>query len=189
MDTKKRIADLRELMKKNNIDYYLIPSSDYHQSEYVGEHFKCRKWISGFTGSAGTVLIGQDMAGLWTDGRYFIQAARQIAENNITLFKMGEPNVPTILEYIQKNMKAGETLGFDGKVIEASFVKKLSNKIKVNADYDLIGEIWKDRPSLPDSKAYILDVKYTGESLKEKVKRIQDKLLEKKASNMMNCLA
>lgn len=185
MDTKQRIANLRNLMKEHNIDYYLIPSSDYHQSEYVGEYFKCRQWISGFTGSAGTVLVGHDMIGLWTDGRYFIQAAREIAPNNITLFKMGEPNVPTILEYLEKNMKDHETLGFDGKVVSADLVKKFPKNIKIEPNFDLIGEIWEDRPELPKSKAFILDVKYAGESTKSKISRIQEKISNKNADMLI----
>mgnify|MGYP002766469584 CR=1 FL=1 len=101
MTVKERIAALRARMKETGIDAYLIPTDDFHGSEYVGEYFKCRKYITGFTGSAGTAVIMQDMAGLWTDGRYFIQAANQLEGTGITLFKMGEPEVPTVHEFLK----------------------------------------------------------------------------------------
>lgn len=178
MDIKKRIEDLRKLMIQHKIDYYLVPSSDYHQSEYVGEYFKCREAISGFRGSAGTVIIGLDFAGLWTDGRYFIQAEREIKGNNITLFKMGEPNVPTILEFIKENMK-DKTLGFDGKVVGTSFVKSLPSDVKICSEYDLVDKVWHERPKLPMTKAFIHELKYTGEGMESKIGRIQDDLISK----------
>ena len=115
MTVKERIAALRARMKETGIDAYLIPTDDFHGSEYVGEYFKCRKYITGFTGSAGTAVIMQDMAGLWTDGRYFIQAADQLEGTGITLFKMGEPEVPTVHEFLKKNLTQGRCLGFDGR--------------------------------------------------------------------------
>lgn len=167
-------------MKEKGIDVYVIPSSDYHQSEYVGEHFKSREFISGFTGSAGTVVVTENEAGLWTDGRYFIQAEKQLEESTITLFKMGEENVPTYIEYIGKNLKNGQCLGFDGKVlsgknvfdIKAGFGKK---EIKIEDRYDLIGEMWNDRPALPKSDVFILDEKYCGESFESKLERVRKK--------------
>ena len=119
---RERVIKLRELMKEKGIDVYVIPSSDYHQSEYVGEHFKSREFISGFTGSAGIVVVTENEAGLWTDGRYFIQAEKQLEESTIILFKMGEENVPTYIEYIGKNLKNGQCLGFDGKVLSGKNV-------------------------------------------------------------------
>lgn len=178
---RERIIKLRELMKERGIDVYVVPSSDYHQSEYVGEYFKSREFISGFTGSAGTVVVTENEAGLWTDGRYFIQAEKQLEESTITLFKMGEENVPTYIEYIGKNLKNGQCLGFDGKVlsgknvfdIKAGFGKK---EIKIEDRYDLIGEMWNDRPALPKSDVFILDEKYCGESFESKIKRVRRKM-------------
>ena len=178
---RERIIKLRELMKKRGIDIYVVPSSDYHQSEYVGEYFKSREFISGFTGSAGTVVVTENEAGLWTDGRYFIQAEKQLKESTITLFKMGEENVPTYIEYIGKNLKNGQCLGFDGKVlsgknvfdIKTGFGKK---EIKIEDRYDLIGEIWNDRPALPKSDVFILDEKYCGESFESKIERVRKKM-------------
>lgn len=178
---RERIIKLRELMKKRGIDVYVVPSSDYHQSEYVGEYFKSREFISGFTGSAGTVVVTENEAGLWTDGRYFIQAEKQLKESTITLFKMGEENVPTYIEYIGKNLKNGQCLGFDGKVlsgknvfdIKTGFGKK---EIKIEDRYDLIGEMWNDRPALPKSDVFILDEKYCGESFESKIERVRKKM-------------
>ena len=114
MTVKERIAALRARMKETGIDAYLIPTDDFHGSEYVGEYFKCRKYITGFTGSAGTAVIMQDMAGLWTDGRYFIQAADQLEGTGITLFKMGEPEVPTVHEFLKKCVLPNQhQTGFD----------------------------------------------------------------------------
>lgn len=178
---RERIIKLRELMKKRGIDVYVVPSSDYHQSEYVGEYFKSREFISGFTGSAGTVVVTENEAGLWTDGRYFIQAEKQLKESTITLFKMGEENVPTYIEYIGKNLKNGQCLGFDGKVlsgknvfdIKTGFGKK---EIKIEDRYDLIGEMWSDRPALPKSDVFILAEKYCGESFESKIERVRKKM-------------
>lgn len=168
-------------MKEKGIDIYIVPSSDYHQSEYVGEHFKSREFISGFTGSAGTVVVTENEAGLWTDGRYFIQAEKQLEESPITLFKMGEENVPTFIEYIGKSLKDGQCLGFDGKVLSVKNVLDIKNgfgkkEIKLEDRYDLVNEIWSDRPALPKSNVFILDEKYCGESFESKIKRIREKM-------------
>ena len=112
-----RLKALREEMTKRGIDYYIVPTSDFHESEYVGEYFKARKWITGFTGSAGTAVIGMNEAGLWTDGRYFIQAENQLKGSGVTLFKMAQEGVPTINEYLTKNLKNGGVIGFDGRVV------------------------------------------------------------------------
>ena len=111
-----RISSLRKLMSEKGIDAYIIPTYDAHQSEYVGDHWKSRIWISGFTGSAGTVVVTMKEAGLWTDGRYFIQAANQIDDSEIKLFKMGIPGVPSYMDWLKDNLSEGETIGFDGKV-------------------------------------------------------------------------
>ena len=168
-------------MKEKGIDVYVIPSSDYHQSEYVGEYFKTREFISGFTGSAGIVVVTEDEAGLWTDGRYFIQAEKQLEGSSITLFKIGEENVPTFIEYISKNLKSGQCLGFDGKVLSVKNVFDIKNgfgkkEIKLEDRYDLVNEIWNDRPALPKSNVFILDEKYCGESFESKIKRIREKM-------------
>ncbi|WP_331494334.1 aminopeptidase P family protein, partial [Clostridioides difficile] len=176
-----------KFMEEKNIDAYMIPSSDNHQSEYVGDYFKSREFISGFNGSAGTVIVTKDEAGLWTDGRYFIQAESQLEGSTIKLFKMGQEGCPTTDEYLYKNIPEGGTLGFDGRVISAregaTLAEKLSKKgIKIEYQYDLIDSIWPDRPALSDSKAFLLDVKYCGESFSSKLARLREKMSEKGTS-------
>lgn len=178
MKIAERIKKLRKMMAEKGIDFYIIPSSDYHQGEYVGEYFKCREWISGFTGSAGTVVVTNDEAGLWTDGRYFIQAAKQIKDTGITLYKMGEPGVPTFYEFIAEKIEKDQCVGFDGKVMGMAQIeelkKKIKKKMKINGEFDLIGEIWSDRPPMACTKAFVLDQKYCGESVKSKLARIRE---------------
>ncbi|MBM6875878.1 aminopeptidase P family N-terminal domain-containing protein [Fusobacterium mortiferum] len=183
MKITEKIAKLKELMKERGIDYYIIPSADYHQSEYVGDYFKGREWISGFTGSAGTVVVTQNKVGLWTDGRYFIQAEKQLQGSGITLFKMGEERVPTFIQYIVNNIQSGETLGFDGKVLATNTVldfeaKLKDKKVNFNFEFDLVGEIWRDRPSLPASQVFVLEEKFTGESVEKKLTRVRNILEE-----------
>ncbi len=186
MTVKERVAALRVRMKETGIDAYLIPTDDFHGSEYVGEYFKCRKYITGFNGSAGTAVIMQDMAGLWTDGRYFIQAANQLEGTGITLFKMGEPEVPTVHEFLEKNLTQGMCLGFDGRTISAKEALELEkildkNGVSLSVDHDLVGDIWEDRPALSCEPVMELDVKWTGESRAGKIARIRKAMEEKGA--------
>lgn len=176
-----RITKLRALMAEKNINMYIVPTADFHQSEYVGEHFKARKYITGFTGSAGTAVITMKSAGLWTDGRYFLQAGKQLEGTTVELFKMGEPNVPTVEEYIENTLSEGETLGFDGRVVSMEdgqayekIVQKKNGSIKY--DCDLIDDIWEDRPMLSEKPAFALDIKYTGESTSSKLKRVRESM-------------
>ncbi len=120
-----RLAALRSLMQEKGMDAYLIPTDDFHASEYVGDHFKCREYMTGFTGSAGTAVVMQDMAGLWTDGRYFIQAAEQLEGSTVTLFRMGEPGVPTVHAFLEEHMPKGGCLGFDGRTVSAQAAEQL----------------------------------------------------------------
>lgn len=178
MNITERVTKLKKLMKEKKIDYYIIPSADYHQSEYVGDYFKSREWISGFTGSAGTVVVSQNEVGLWTDGRYFIQAEKQLEGSGIKLFKMGEEGVPTFTQYIVDKIQLGETLGFDGKVLPTNsvldFERKLKEKkVNFNYEFDLVSDLWIDRPTLPCSETFILENKYAGESVEEKLNRVR----------------
>ena len=122
----KRIEKLRALMAEQNIDAYVVPTADFHQSEYVGEHFKARKFITGFSGSYGTAVIAKDDAGLWTDGRYFIQAAAQLEGTGVELFKMGEPDVPTVHQFLEEKLGEGMCLGFDGRTVSAEEADELT---------------------------------------------------------------
>lgn len=184
---KQRIENIRDLMKEKNIYAYIVPSSDYHQSEYVGDYFKSREFMSGFTGSAGTLIIYMDEAGLWTDGRYFIQAENELKDSGIKLFKMGEEGVPTIEEYLLEKLPKNSTLGFDGRVMSVKEGQSLANKlafkgINIEYKYDLVNDIWEDRCSLPTEKAFLLGVEYSGESFSDKLSRIRAVMKEKKAT-------
>lgn len=171
-------------MKERGIKAYIIPTYDSHQSEYLADYYKTRVWISGFTGSAGTVVVTEDEAILWTDGRYWIQAENEIAGSEIKLFKMGVPGVPTYIEWLKEKLNINDTVGFDGKIFpQSDFVeleKALKNKgIKFIEDYDLVGELWEDRPALPKSKAFVLDVKYAGKTANEKLEEVRKEMDKK----------
>lgn len=184
---KDRLKELRQEMSKRGIDIYIVPTADFHESEYVGEHFKARKFITGFTGSAGTAVITMEEAGLWTDGRYFVQAAKQLKDTTIELRKMGEEGVPTVDGYIEATLKEGGCLGFDGRVINGAWGNRLLAMVekkhgKIHADEDLIDIIWKDRPALSKAPVMIYDDKYTGENIKDKLKKVRQKMEEKGAT-------
>lgn len=184
------LTKLRELMKQKNIDAYIIPTNDYHGSEYVGDYFKTRSFISGFTGSAGSVVVTLTEAGLWADGRYFLQAENELIGSTIDLYKMGEPGVPTILEFLNDKLPSNATIGFDGKVISIEFVESLKkelNKENLNIYYqeDLVGQIWENRPSISKEKAYELDIKYAGITRSEKIKQVREHLTKLKADVLL----
>ena len=186
MTVTERLSALRALMKEKGVDAYLVPTDDFHASEYVGDYFKCRKYITGFTGSAGTAVITMDMAGLWTDGRYFIQAAQQLEGTTVELFKMGEPEVPTIHEFLKEKLTEGMCLGFDGRTVSAAEAEELKEllsdkKIRFSVEEDLIGEIWTERPALSCEPVMELDIKWAGESRAEKCARVRRKMQEKQA--------
>lgn len=181
---KQRLAALRELMNTRGVDVYLVPTSDFHGSEYVAPYFKCRKFISGFTGSAGTAIITKDEACLWTDGRYFVQAAKELNGTGFTLMRMGEPEVPTVEDYLKSHLSAGQTLAFDGRVISGSMGEKFEKELEgitLVYDCDLVGKIWKDRPALTSKPAWILEEKWAGEASSSKLARVREKMQEAKA--------
>ena len=170
----KHLEQLREKMRERGIDVYVVPTSDYHESEYVSEHFACRRYITGFTGSAGTAVVTMEEAGLWTDGRYFVQAAKQLEGSGVTLRKMGVEDVPTILEYLRQAMPEGGTLGFDGRVVNELLGEEMEAAVaarhaKIAYGEDLVGMIWADRPALSREPVWILDEKYCGKSAAEKI--------------------
>lgn len=190
MNIDKKIELLRILMGEKNIDAYIIPSSDSHQSEYTGDHFKSREWISGFTGSAGTVVVTENKAMLWTDGRYFIQAEDELKGSEMELYKMGEKNVPSINKYLNNNLEEGQVVGFNGKLFSLKqvdeMIKEFSEKgLKLNPKHDLIDEIWDDRPELPKGKVFIHDIKYSGMSVDEKLNIIRKELNEENVEHYL----
>lgn len=190
MTIKQRLNALRILMKEKKIDAYLVATDDFHGSEYVGDYFKCRKYITGFTGSAGTAIITQDMAGLWTDGRYFIQAADQLRDTTIALFKSGEPGVPTVHQFLNDKLEEGMCLGFDGRTVsarEAEELQELLQKkhITFSVNDDLIGEIWEDRPVLSCEPVMELDIRWTGKSRADKIAEIREQMKAKEADTFI----
>ena len=184
---KERLIALRAKLKENGIDYYMMPTSDYHNSEYAADFFKVREYFCGFDGSNGTLVVSQDFAGMWTDGRYFIQAENQMKGTGVELFKMMNPGVPTIEEYLFDNMKEGQTLGFDGKVVSTSVGEKIENKLKeknINFKYDkdIADEVWTDRPLLPCHEMYVLPEELCGKSFAEKLADVRNKMKEYRTS-------
>lgn len=190
MTIKQKLNALRILMKEKKIDAYLVPTDDFHGSEYVGDYFKCRKYITGFTGSAGTAIITQDMAGLWTDGRYFIQAADQLRDTTIELFKSGEPGVPTAHQFLNNKLGEGMCLGFDGRTVSAREAEELQEllqekHITFSVNDDLIGEIWEDRPALSCEPVMELDIRWTGKSRADKIAEIREQMKAKEADTFI----
>lgn len=183
MSTAKRVEKLRALMAEKGMDAYVVPTADFHQSEYVGEHFKARKFISGFSGSYGTAVITKDDGGLWTDGRYFFQATNELEGSGIRLMKMFVGDTPSVTEFLADVVPEGGTVGFDGRVMSMGegeeFEEALTPKnIKINYSEDLIDEIWEDRPPLSEKPAFFLEEKYSGESTVSKLARVREKMKE-----------
>lgn len=183
MNIAERISELRTRMASKGIDAYIVPTADFHQSEYVGEHFKARKYISGFSGSYGTVVITRDDGGLWTDGRYFFQAENELAGSGIRLMKMFVGDTPSITEYLTDRVPRGGTVAFDGRVLSMGegreFEEALAaRQIRIHYSVDLIGDIWEDRPPLSDKPAFFLEEKYSGESTASKLKRVREVMEE-----------
>lgn len=174
---------LREIMEEKGIDGYLIPTADPHGSEYVEEYFKCREYVSGFTGSAGTLLVLRDEAGLWTDGRYYLQAEQELSGSGITLYRAGMPGTPEIAEYIENVMTDGQVLAFDGRVVDAALGGRLERIMEAKGgrllfDEDLVDEIWPDRPEKHKRPAYLLELRDTGKSSQEKQRELRKKMEE-----------
>lgn len=190
MKIKDRVEALRKLMKENKMDAYIIPSFDAHQSEYVADYWKSRQWISGFTGSAGTVVITLEDAGLWTDGRYYIQAEKQLEGSGIRLFKAAEPGVPSYIAWLRDVLKEGSNVGFDGNVFSVDMVKDMekefkTKKIKLKIQKDLINELWKDRPEMPKGSVFLHDVKYAGKSRTQKLSEVRAEMKNKNANHYL----
>ena len=178
-----KIKQLQEILIKNKIDAYLVTTGDYHNSEYISDYFKTRMFLTNFTGSAGTLLVLQDSAYLWVDGRYHIQAQKQVDESIITIMKQGLEGVPSILEFIKKKFKDGSTLAFDGKVVTTNFIIAIKQKLPgiiFKYDQDLVNNIWEDRPILPFSMLYKHEEFFTGKTFKEKLNEIRTEMKNNK---------
>lgn len=185
MDSK-RITALRAIMKREGIDYYYIPTADFHESEYVVEYFKARKFITGFTGSAGVAVIGQEEAWLWTDGRYFIQAASQIEGSGFGLMKMGQEGVPTVMQYLGEKLQEGQCIGFDARVVNTNDAKEFAKIAakkhgSLKTDNDLLDEVWTDRPALVHQPADVLKDEFNGEATASKLARVREQMEKEEA--------
>ena len=183
-ENRARVDRLHKLMREKGIDIYIVPTADFHQSEYVGDYFKARAWISGFTGSAGVFVATADKAYLWTDGRYFIQAAKELADTGVELMKMREEGVPTVEEFLEANLPEKGCLGCDGRTIsvsEGEYYKELaaSRQGTFNCKEDLVGMIWEERPEMSKEPAYELAVKYAGRSRAEKLAAVRKAMADK----------
>lgn len=174
-----RLNQLRDIMRERDMDAYLVPTADFHESEYVGEHFKCRMYMTGFTGSAGTAVITPDEACLWVDGRYFVQAAAQLKDTTVTMMKMGQEGVPSVSEYLERVIPEGGWLGFDGRVVNAHVGLGLEEDLEgkgasISYEEDLVGRIWTDRPPLSAQPVWVLDQKYSGRNAGMKIQDVRD---------------
>ena len=186
MTVDQKLELLRTKMKERGMNAYMVPTADFHESEYVGEHFKARKFITGFTGSAGTAVITLKEAGLWTDGRYFVQAEKQLEGSTVTLYRMAEEGVPAVEEFVKDKLPQGGCIGFDGRTVNGAWGEKFvaiaeEKKGSLFVGEDLINLIWTDRPELSKAPLFILEEKYSGKSTAEKIKDVRAKMAEEGA--------
>ncbi len=176
MKIKEKIKALQTEMINEKVDVYYVTTSDFHQSEYISDYFKVREFLTGFTGSRGTLVVTQKEAVLWVDGRYFTQADRELKGSGIRALKMGQPKVPTLVEYLTKEIPENGVLGFDGTVVNAAtsalFKKILGPKKSKMKTKDLVGPLWIDRPALPSGECFLLPDKYTGVKAEKKITRL-----------------
>lgn len=190
MNVKERIEALRKLMRENKIDAYIVPSFDAHQSEYVADHWKSRQWISGFTGSAGTAVVTLEDAGLWTDGRYYIQAEKQLEGSGMRLFKAAEPETPSFAEWLKDVLKEDSTVGLDGTVFSVDMVRDMHKELDAKSiglkfQQDLINQLWLDRPEIPTSEVFVHEVKYAGKSRTEKLNQVREEMTKLGANHYL----
>lgn len=187
MSISERLKSLRSEMCRHNIDAYIVPTCDFHGSEEIGDYFKTRQYISGFTGSAGTAVITQKEALLWTDGRYFLQAEAQLKGSEFVLMKSEQPKVPTVKQYLKSKIKKGYVVGFDGRMMMASEAEDISSidGVKINYRVDLIGAIWEDRPELPCTQIWELPESASGEPYLKKIKRIRKEMSKSEADILL----
>lgn len=190
MNINKRLAALREFMGEKGLHAFIIPSTDSHLSEYPASHWASREWISGFTGSAGTVVVTREKAGLWTDSRYFLQGAKELEGADIELFKEGLPSTPSIEEWLTTELGKGEYVGIDGTVYAAKEAMNLTHKLNMKglhliSDYDPFSKIWNDRPEIPTNPIFVLPERYAGEAAHKKIARICDAVEKNGAESLL----
>ena len=180
---KKELELLQGVMRENGVAICIVPTNDFHGSEYINEYFRSRQFISGFTGSAGTLVVCEDSAYLWTDGRYFLQASLQLKESGIELMKTGEPGVPEIDEFLEKNLKEGDVLAFDGRVLACRIgdkYKQIADKCGAitKFDLDLPDLVWTERPKLLGNSIWALPETSYGETFEEKLARVREAMIK-----------
>ena len=190
MQTTEKLTTLREKLRDAGMDGYVVTTGDFHGSEYVGSFFKTRAWLSGFTGSAGTLVVLPERAALWTDGRYFLQAAQQLAGSSIDLMRDGQPGVPSVAGYLAEHLPRGGTLGFDGRTVSAAFARGLEKalaprEIRFAADRDLVDEIWADRPALSAEPVWELDAALAGLTREEKLALLRRDMAAQDADTLL----
>ena len=195
MEVNERISMLRKLMEERKIDVCYIPNEDDHLSEeYTADYYKCKSFISGFSGEAGCTIVTKDFAGLWTDGRYFTQAEGELKGTCVTLMRMGQEGVPAALDYLVQNTPENGKLAYDGRVVSAAVTRMLKKRLgeknaEIISDADLAGEVWgKERPAMPKEAVYVLEKKYTGESAAERIAKVRECMAAKKA-DVLVCTA
>lgn len=186
MNTTEKLQALREEMRKKNLSAYIVPTEDFHCSEYVGDYFKAREYLSGFTGSAGTLLVMKDRALLWTDGRYFLQAEDQLSGSGIELMKSGQPEVPTLPDFLGEHLKKGAVIGFDGRTVTGAFVEELREKTEAKqvtfyGKRDLVDRIWEDRPAMSAEPVWELEISYAGLSREDKLAKVRQEMEKERA--------
>lgn len=190
MTVPQRLAALRKEMAKRNIAIYIVPTSDFHESEYVGEYFKARAFLTGFTGSTGIAAVTMEKAGLWTDGRYFVQAESQLKDSTVDLYKMDVEGYPTLMEFLEQELQEGQILGFDGRVVNGSWGKSLEELVSkkngsLYVEEDLVDIIWEDRPVMSKEPVWIFDEKYVGRSTGDKLQEVRKVMEEKRADTLL----
>ena len=189
-DTTEKLSALRATMMADQIDAWIIPGSDPHESEYVADHWYGRAWLSGFSGSAGTVVVLKDKAALWTDGRYFLQASQELENTGIDLMKDGMPDVPSIPEWLASELPENGVIGFDGKVMSHSQTEKIQEavsekQISLQIDKDLLNNIWTDRPAMPATSVFLHDDAYAGKTRDDKLAELREKMQEQGANQLL----
>ena len=172
-----RIGQLRDAMRSAGVDAVIIPQTDPHQSEYIAAHWQVRRWLSGFSGSAGDLVVTQKCAYVWADSRYWLQSAMQLEGTGIGVMYDGKPETPSITQFLCSELSAGDVVGIDGMVFNVNAVKAMSSRLKVRGinlrtDFNPIDSIWLDRPALPKNEIFVHDIKYAGEDVSEKTGRV-----------------
>lgn len=192
MDIKERINRLREKMVERGLEAYIVPSSDPHMSEYVASRWEGRKWLSGFTGSAGTLVVTRQRSGLWTDGRYYIQAEKQLEGTGIELFKAGMPGVPDYVQWLKEELPENSCIGICGEVFSVSKVREMEKEfskkgISLSREFDLVDEIWEGRPAVPQQPVFIHDVAFAGRTAVQKLDMVRQEMAKKGVNYYLIC--